>query len=386
MKRRITALSLSLASVIATLFWQSSAQAADQPTACAIRWDAWYTNGPTDPAHYTAEALSPQRWHYLAPVHAHFDSVGKMTWAPSQESFDAEIRAASLAGLCWAYVMYGKDNVIDLSQPLMRGLVYHRASTIKSDVKYAMIVTSDLLGRAGNFDAAAHAIVDLMRDSNYERSRANDKNFRPLLFLLYNPVDLKRFFNGSFAAMKEVVDAVRRLSIDKKIGNPYIVVLSSPAKSAEMARLALGADGISEYIAGNRSGGAQPWSTFQPTIEADWDAYATATSADAIPTLRSGADIRARCETPPPFDHRFAQSKCDTYVLNPSVKELKSEFQKALTWISTHKSRDPFDLLVVYSWSECDESGNCLMPTIGDPTGKKIQAISEVLNAARRTP
>ena len=57
--------------------------------------------------------------------------------------------------------------------------------------------------------------------------------------------------------------------------------------------------------------------------------------------------------------------------LNPSIEELKSEFQKSLTWISAHKDRDPSSLLVVYSWSECDESGNCLMPTIGDPTDRK---------------
>ena len=279
----------------------------NQVTACAIRWDAWYTNGPTDPAHYTSDTLSPPRWHSLAPIHARFNSAGRITWAASQESFDAEIRAASLANLCWAYVMYGKNNIINLSNPLMQGLVYHRASAIKSAVEYAMIVPSDLLGRPGKYESAAHAVVELMRNSDYKHTSVNNSISRPVLFLLYNSIDLERSFGGSLPKMKEVIDAIRRMSIESQIGDPYLVVLLSPARDAEIVRRALGADGISEYIAGTRSGGAQSWSAFEPSIEADWDAYAAATSADAIPTLRSGADIRARCETSPPFDHRFGQ-------------------------------------------------------------------------------
>ena len=220
----------------------------------------------------------------------------------------------------------------------MQGLVYHRASAIKSAVEYAMVVPSDLLGRPGKYESAAHAVVELMRDSNYKHTSVNNSISRPVLFLLYNSIDLERSFGGSLPKMKEVIDAIRRMSIESQIGDPYLVVLLSPARDAEIVRRALGADGISEYIAGTRSGGAQSWSAFEPSIEADWDAYAAATSADAIPTLRSGADIRARCETSPPFDHRFGQKKCDFYVLNPSIKELKSEFQKSLTWISAHKN------------------------------------------------
>jgi hypothetical protein len=383
-KARITQYSLSVASIIAAFCWQLPAQAATPVTPCAIRWDAWYTNGQTDPGHYASDALSLPRWHHLAPIHARFDSAGTITWAPSQETFDAEIRAASSAGLCWAYVMYGQNNIIDLSNPLMRGLAYHRASAIKSSVNYAMIVTADLLGRPGQYESAVQATVRLMRDANYQHVSINGTS-RPLLFLLYNATDLGRFFEGSFAKMKEVIDAVRQASADSQLGDPYLVVLSSPAKQAEITRRALGADGISEYVAGTRSGGAQSWAGFEPSIEADWDAYTAATPADAIPTLRSGADIRARCETPPPFDHRFGQKRCDSYVLNPSAQELKSEFRDSVAWIANHRGRDPANLMVVYSWSECDESGNCLMPTIGDPAGQKLKTISEILNP-RRAP
>ena len=195
--------------------WQSPAQAADQVTACAIRWDAWYTNGPTDPAHYTSDTLSRSTGIILP--RSTLVSIGRqITWAASQESFDAEIRAASLANLCWAYVMYGKNNIINLSNPLMQGLVYHRASAIKSAVEYAMIVPSDLLGRPGKYESG-HAVVELMRDSNYKHTSVNDGISRPVLFLLYNSVDLERSFGGSFPKMKEVIDAIRRMSIESQM-------------------------------------------------------------------------------------------------------------------------------------------------------------------------
>jgi len=36
--------------------------------------------------------------------------------------------------------------------------------------------------------------------------------------------------------------------------------------------------------------------------------------------------------------------------------------------------------MLVYAWSECDESGNCLMPTLGDPAGRKIDAVARGLS------
>ena len=35
--------------------------------------------------------------------------------------------------------------------------------------------------------------------------------------------------------------------------------------------------------------------------------------------------------------------------------------------------------MLVYAWSECDESGNCLMPTYGDAAGRKLDAIARAL-------
>ena len=151
------------------LFWSYAAIAASRSViACAIRWDAWYTNGPNDPGYYTALALSKPEWHARAPLHAKFDPFGKIIWAPSQATFDAEIRAARGANLCWAYLAYGKSHMIDLKHPMMKGLAFHRNSAIKTEVKYALIIQARLLGVENNYRDAVNAIIQLMRDDNYQ--------------------------------------------------------------------------------------------------------------------------------------------------------------------------------------------------------------------------
>ena len=362
-------------SMLYSVLWLKPAYAEYALTTCAIRWDAWYTNGLNDPGHFSAATLSPDRWHSLAPINAQFDTAGHITWSTSQAIFDKEIISANKANLCWAYVMYGTNNNIDLSNPLMKGLMYHRSSNIKNKVNYTMIITSGLLGRYNNYSNALSSIEKLMHDSNYQHLEIHGES-RPLLFLLFSESDLDNYFSGSFSKMKNTIDALRRLAIDSGVGDPYIVILGGKAE-AELARRSLGADAISEYISGKRNGNPETWSSFIPSIEDDWNKYAAFTTAAAIPTLRSGADIRARCETPPPYDHRFIKAaQCLSYVSNPTMLQLKSEFHDADVWVQCHPHSDPARLLLVYSWSECDESGNCLMPTVGDPTGEKLKAIS----------
>jgi hypothetical protein len=366
-------------SSILALLAATAAKAGDV-TVCAIRWDAWYTNGNSDPAHFTANALSAPQWHQNAPLHAKFDAGGHITWAPSQETFDHEIRVAHKANLCWAYLMYGgQDNVIDLHHPMMQGLAFHRSSKLRGDVKTAMMITTQVIGRSGHYEAAAAAILELLRDDNYQRVNVANAS-RPLIFLFFDPADLTRLYGGSLAEMKSSIDLIRERSVQARLGNPYIVVVLSPAKQAEAVRAGLGADAISEYVSGTRTGHPEAWKEFEPTIENDWTVYMQTTTGDAIPNLRTGADIRARCEKPPPFEHRFAPgAPCNNYTTNPTLTELRDEFAHARTWVENPGHKDPARLILVYAWSECDESGNCLMPTVGDPSGRKIDVIAAAM-------
>jgi len=354
---------------------------ADPVNACAIRWDAWYSNAPGDPGHDTAVTLADPQFHALAPLHGEFEPDGGLVWRPSQARFDAEIEAARRADLCWAYLAYGSGGAVDLSLPMMRGLAFHRASAIKDLVPYALIATTSTLGSARDLTTAAAAIADLMRDSNYKTVDLAGVR-RPLLFVFYDKQDVARLFGGDLGLVRQSLDNLRQRAQKQGSGDPYVVVLASPAALAETLREALGAEAISEYVSGRRTGQPESWSAFAPSMEQDWRAYAAATRAQAAPLVRSGADLRARCAHPPRWERRFqTAASCDNYVENPSLDQLKAEFARARAFIATPEAKDPARLLLIYSWSECDESGNCLMPTHGDPTGEKLRAVGEALHA-----
>jgi len=277
--------------------------------------------------------------------------------------------------------MYGSANKIDLSNSMMQGLNFHRSSSIKNETKYTMMLTTGVIGRAHDFVDATTFAASFLNDANYQFVTIDEVK-RPLVFLYYDEADIRTAFANCMAAAREALDDLRSRSIKEGTGNPYIVVLFAPAARAEEIRRQLGADAISEYVAGQRSLGVQRWRDFEPTIQADWDAFGHESAGGAIPSLRTGADIRARCETPPPADHRFHRGgSCDNYVQNPSSAELAAEFQAAAAWIAMHPTKDPARILLVYSWSECDESGNCLMPTLGDPHTTKLDVIRSVLDS-----
>ena len=203
------------------------------------------------------------------------------------------IRAAAKAHLCWVYLAYGDRGVIDLDHPMMRGLWFHRHSAIKSEVDYAVMTTPSLLV-GGDRRAARQATLNLIADDNYQRTTIAGAS-RPVLFLYVETSEADRWI-GAAATLRDALDGLRAASRERGLGDPYLVLTLSGADKAEALRAAIGADAISQYVAGRRRG-HEAWAAFEPGIEADWDRYAAATRADVVPTLRSGADIRARCET-----------------------------------------------------------------------------------------
>lgn len=378
-KRKTAWAALAAATVLHVGGYARAASA--PPTVCAIRWDAWYTNGEKDPAHYTAMSLGDPAWRERTPLHAKINEAGQVVFEPSQQTFDAEIRAAKQADLCWAYLTYGRDNRIDLGDPMMKALAYHRSSGIKSQTPYALILQARTLGHKDDYRDAVESALSLMRDTNYKKLTVDGQQ-RPLIFFFYDENDLHSSFGGSLQNLRDPFDLIRESSRRQNLGNPYIVVLAWSGIQAEGIRSALGADAISRYDAGERKKGVTPWSEFENSIPRQWESYARATPAAVVPFLSTGADIRARCETPPPWDHgRFTSGRCSDYTINPSTSELQAEFRDAVAWIELHRDKDPANLLLVYSWSECDEGGNCLMPTYGDRDGVKIRAISTALRA-----
>ena len=316
---------------LCTLVWGAallafaSAAANAAPIACAIRWDAWYTNGPQDPGAYTARALSVPAWRDRAP-RTHISTIGRDfvgAFAGDVRRRDSSCRQGpSMLGLSrlrrpWRDRPRSSDDA---------GLWFHRRSAIRDEVDYALMTTPSLLV-GGSREAALAATLQLLKDRIISASASPKRLVPSFSFTSKLPrrAACWRMRNRSAKPSVELRAGSERLGL----GDPYVAVTLSGAKRAKSVRAAIGADAISQYVAGRRRG-RQSWAQFEPSIEADWDLFVAATSGDVVPTLRSGADIRARCQTPPPFDHRFAASSpCDDFVFNPTAEELQQEFRHA---------------------------------------------------------
>ena len=244
-------------STLLSVSFGNNACAMNDIVACAIRWDAWYTNGVNDIGHYTATALGKPEWRARTPLHATIDGSGRITWTPSQQTFDAEIRAVKQANLCWAFLTYGANHEVDLKHPLMRGLAYLRSSAIKAKAPYALILQGRTLGQTNNFRAAVAKILSLMHDDNYERIVIAGQ-VRPLLLFFYEADGVNASFGGSIANLRGPFDLIRESAREQGLGEPYVVVLAWSGAQAEAIRESIGADANSEYFSGHWNGHVMP--------------------------------------------------------------------------------------------------------------------------------
>ncbi|MGY3412967.1 hypothetical protein ACVWZV_009133 [Bradyrhizobium sp. GM5.1] len=260
------------------------------PTFGAIRWDAQYCDTRGEPCYEEEKALSPQHWQFRAPLHSRLTDSKTLQFNATEASFDQEIRVAHAAGLgYWAYLAYGRDGKLDLAHSMMQGLKYHRRSGIADQMSYCLIATLDTLGRANGFDEATKRIHGLFSDHNYQRTQDG----RPLLFLYYLDALLPSYWNGSLAELGKSMSHLRNQTTSSGDKNPYIVLLHTPATTAETVRKQIGADAISAYginFGPNRSG---TYPELQRHVEHYWEDELAHSSGSVVPTVMVGWDSRA---------------------------------------------------------------------------------------------
>src|SRR6202012_5417315 len=136
----------------------------------------------------------------------------------------------------------------------------------------------------------------------------------------------------------------------------------------------VGADAISSYISGFRREPAASYNRLDEQTRAYWTSLAS-TGAAMVPITMVGWDTRPRHETPGPW-YRAATNP-DHYYVMATPAELAEHVRAAVRFIRANPRACPSKILLIYSWDECDEGG-CLMPTYGDPTGSRLQAIAPV--------
>lgn len=339
----------------------------------AIRWDAWYTsNGP---AANTAGALGQPKWQSRAPAHA-IASARATTFAPTQTTFDAEITAAKNAGLkYWAYLMYGVNNGdANRSPEMMAGFNLHQSSSIKSQMKWCMMQQVGLFGAAGNYTTQVSGMVTYMQQSNYQRVLTN----RPLLYLYWVSSDFATYWTSSYTNFKAALDALRTSAQAAGLGNPYVVVLADASVVGPIATN-IGADAVSSYVVPDPKLVAGTFASLDTAAQSYWSSLA-ATGKPIVPICMAGFDRRPRIERPVPWEAStqrpgFGANVC---VTPPTNAEMVTHLQAAANYVSANPSICPSTAALIYAWNEHDEGG-WLAPTLGDPSGSRLAAITATI-------
>jgi hypothetical protein len=365
-------------SLVVTTFTKPTFGFGPQPRASscifgAIRWDAQYCDTEGEPCFEEEKALGDHKWQFRAPLHTRVLGYDKIRFEPSQKSFNLEIIAAEKAGLkYWAYASYGKGGALDLNSSMMRGLAYHRSSSIRDKMKYALIIAVDLLGKTSNSSLAIKPIVQLMKDPNYLMV----EHGRPVLFFNYIESLLSGYWNGSAHNLAAAIGALREAAVDAGIGNPYIVLLSG---ANENLRLALGMDAISIYAITPPSNTNGTYQDLATRVHTYWEREVEVTKGGMIPTVMVGWDTRPRKEHPPAYDHAD-RSKLDpnAHIIPPTPSEFAAECEKASEFISAHPEQCSSRLALIYAWNE-DSEGGPLEPTLGNHSASLLAAAQNVI-------
>jgi hypothetical protein len=335
----------------------------------AIRWDAWY--GPSDANTEVEIALSPHRWHFRAPWFAKPTPSDSLVIDGGQQAIiDTEIQYAHAAGLrYWAYVWYGPDQPMEVAWRL------HQSSTRRDDINWCLLLQVSNQGGGKGFAEATHEFITYMQQTNYQRVL----NGRPLIyFLMDSPKTIERW--GGFAGIgaslyKFRLNAQRVLST-----NPYIVLLGGhPQDAADAAKIS-GCDAISTYVPIMKPGSPISWHDQEANVERLWAEY-IATGVPMVVNCVTGWDQRPRLERSERrnIDSGSRHHESFDYTTRPTSDQLTGHLQAGVEFIREHLANCPSRAILIYSWDECDEGGNAIIPSY-NPLG----ADSSVLAAVRR--
>ena len=341
----------------------------------AIRWDAWYGKSGIagDSESWVPAAvestLGPKRFQFRMP----WFGVPSSQYAVSinggtQAIMDAEITYAAAAGVkYWAYCWYEPSN-----SSLMKAWALHQSSTIKNNVNWCMMLQESRANTSAYWTAHIPTWVSYFQQSNYQTVLSG----RPVFYLFCDTVP----FSGCAAS----VTALRAATIAAGLKTPYIVVLYGNPPTSASIMSTIGADAISDYQpkAGQSTTASNTdWPTAEAGMEAYWDAMRAAAPTGVVPICQTGWDTRPRHFLGTKLTNGRAHVGEAVYVTMPTQTQLTAHFQAAATYVNTtYPTACPSGLILIYSWDECDEGGNALIPSYsaGGPVTTALNAFSAV--------
>lgn len=359
----------SAAVVLGTSFPYQSTAAPNKIVAGAIRWDAWYRDA--DNSVFAQRSLGPQRYHLRAPIHCQELSVGTIKCIGSQSVIDAEIRAAARSGLkFWAFDWYSESSSFRVAWNL------YQASSLRGLINWCGIVPLPYLS-SGSFESGQWLKniaewTGYMSQSHYQKVSADGTSGRPLLFIYYRASELMTHFDGSNKKLAVVIRKLREEVTRNGVANPYIVVFDPTAEKS--IPMEIGANAISNYIGGFRPKVNGSFAELDAEVQAYWSRL-SASGLEIVPIAQVGWDIRPRIDNPVPWE----QIRKPEYYNMATPAEFASHLKAAATFINNNSRSCASNLVLIYSWDECDEGG-CILPTLGDPSGIYLKAISQLLS------
>lgn len=348
---------LSLVFILAA----TAANAATTP--CAIRWDAWY--GGTGVGAFANPqvqyALGVNRFQQRAPFFAVPTSPSTIIINGNQQAtMDAEISYSKNANVkCWAFLWYSSTDGMENAWNL------YQTSAHKADVNWSLILQLSVMQSSTVFATQIPAFVTYMQQANYQTVSNGSTTGHPLLFLLFDSVGaFNSGWGGSYTTLAASITALNSALATAGLPTAYVVMQAAP--SAANAATA-GMSAISQYATLPTSAIAQTFPAFDTIVQATWATMATAASGagiQMIPNAMDGRDSRPRKVTPQGFAGTgvHAHSGESLYVQTPTAAQLTSHLQSAVTFVGANATVNPSQVILIYSWDECDEFG-CMIPT-----------------------
>jgi hypothetical protein len=362
-----------------------------------IRWDAFYTHtSPTSPALKAQDGLSYPAYRGSAPWFAVSTSPYTMNYQATQANIDLEIRVAAQAGFkYWAYVYYYPADTAD--QDLMYAWSLHRSSSIRNMMNWCPILTlggliQNQFSNTAAWQAQMATWVNFFLETYFQKVKTN----RPLIYVLWADSDVTAWYSGSVANVATVVTYLNSLCVAAGLGDVYFVVQEGyePALIADAAAdmASAGMTAIGSYANGTFTQGNSAFSVLDTQCQTAWTQWLTE-GVPIVPTCMTGWSPQARRERPlsfvngPPFN-----GWCNTFT-PPTGTQLAAHLQAAINFVEANPTQCDAATFLTYSWTECDEGHNPLVPTQLDPptqvdpsgsgvlTTQKLVAIGPTLRA-----
>jgi hypothetical protein len=214
---------------------------------------------------------------------------------------------------------------------------------------------------------------------------------RPLVYILWQPSEVTSWFAGSLTNVAAAISYVRSQCTAAGIGNPYIVILYGPYSTSFFSTI--GADAISNYTSSAPLTAAPDVYATLDTGSAPYWASLVATGLPVVPICQTGWDTRPRKEHSASWGKSRPRLGDTAYFAAGTPAQVAAHIQNGINFIGNNPAACPSKALLIYSWNECDEGGNVLCPTLGDPpvntdpgqpllTSNMLAAVGPVLRAA----